>query len=41
VEYEVFVETLKLTTYLPKFLIDLKDCDGADVAALTEVVERS
>ena len=36
-----FVETHNLTSYLPKFLLVLKDRDGAGVAASTEVVERS
>jgi hypothetical protein len=35
------METLNLSSYLPKFLPDLKNCDGAGVAASTEVVERS
>jgi hypothetical protein len=38
---KIFVETLDLTSYLPKFLPDLKNCDGASVAASTVVVKRS
>jgi hypothetical protein len=40
-EKKKYVDTLDLTSYLPKFLPDLKNCDGAGVAASTEVVERS
>jgi hypothetical protein len=29
---KIFVETLDLTSYLPKFLPDLKNCDGASVS---------
>jgi len=36
----IYVDTLDLTSYLPKFLPDLKNCDGAGVTASTEVVKR-
>jgi hypothetical protein len=36
-----YMDTLELTSYLPKFLPDLKNCDGAGVTASTEVVKRS
>jgi hypothetical protein len=40
-EYEVFVETLKLTTYLPKFCLSSRTVIVLVLAASTEVVVRS